>query len=99
MRAAAGEAGNRPLDWSNAGKIPFAFRALIEKTARAGTNKKWKRMTALLVANSQITASLPPFWPVRQNSLPADPEMGQEMRDLVEQCPFDFSRVVVELWI
>jgi hypothetical protein len=56
-------------------------------------------MTALLVANPQIAASLPPFNAMRQNPAPASTKLRQDMGQLVLQSSLDFRRMMNELRI
>jgi len=56
-------------------------------------------MTALLIANSKIAASLPPFHAMRQNPAPAGPKLREDMSQLVSQSSLDFRRMMYELGI
>ena len=91
MRAATGQTCNRAFDPVHARKIAMAMWTAVKITP--GTLTDWERqiMTAVLVANSEITASLPPFNAMRQNPAPTSAELGKEMGQLVAQSSIDFA--------
>ena len=51
-------------------------------------------MTALLVCDSQIAASLSPLGAVWQNSASPRTELSEDMSKLVAQRTIDFDRIV-----
>jgi hypothetical protein len=56
-------------------------------------------VTALLVANPEIAASLPPFNAMWQSPVPACTKLRQNMRQFVLQSSFDFGWIMNELGI
>src|SRR6476660_3128217 len=65
MRAATGQTSDCSFDFAYARESAPAIRATVDETSRITLRRKRQRMTALLVCDSQITASLLPLGSVR----------------------------------
>ena len=94
MRAAACQAGNGAFNPPHTGKIALAIWTTINEARRKTFSRKREIMTTLLVRNSQIATSLPPFDTVRQNPPPARTKLRENMRQFVAQGAIDFGRMV-----
>jgi len=53
-------------------------------------------MTALLVGDSQVAASLPPLDAMRQDAAPACAKLSKNMREFMSQSAIDFRRMLKE---
>jgi len=91
MRAATGQTCDCMFDPAHARKI--ASTTWTPVNIGPSTFPDWERqiMTALLVANSKIAASLPPFNAMWQNPAPARMKLSQDMGQLVTQRSIDFG--------
>jgi len=65
MRAATGQTSDCAFDLADAREIAPTIRATVNETPRITLRRKRQRMTALLVCDSQIAASLLPLGSVR----------------------------------
>ena len=65
MCAAAGQTGDCAFDLTDPSEIAPAIRTTIDETRRITLRRERQRMTALLIRDSQITASLLPLGSVR----------------------------------
>ena len=54
-------------------------------------------MTALLIGDCQIVASLSPFGSVRQDASPASAKLSENVSEFVSQSPIDFVRMLKQL--
>ena len=97
VRSAAGQACHRTAYPADAGKFLVAIWALINKTRHVLSCRKWKIMTALLIGDCQIVASLSPFGSVRQDASPASAKLSENMSKFVSQSPIDFVRMLKQL--
>ena len=99
MRAATGQTCNCTFDPAHTRKIAPATWTPVK--IAPSTFADWERqlVTALLVANPKIAASLPPFDAMRQNPAPARTKLRHDMRQFVLQSSLDFGRMMNELGI
>src|SRR5262249_44333298 len=91
VRAAACKAGDSAAHAQNARKFLATNWAPINETRHVLSRRKRKIMAALLVGDSQIAASLPPFGSVRQNAVTASTKLRKNMSEFVSQSAIDFS--------
>ena len=99
MRAATGQTCNCTFDPAHPPKIAPATWTPVKIAPSTFADWEWEIMTALLVANSKIAASLPLFNAMRQNPAPAGTKLRQDMRQLVLQRSLDFARMMNQLGI
>jgi len=99
MCAATGQTCNCTFNPTHARKIALAIWTPVKIAPSTFADWEWKIMTALLIANPKIAASLPPFSAMRQNPAPSRTKLRQDMRQLVLQRSLDFGRMMNELGI
>ena len=96
MRAAAGQAGNRPPDAPGTWEIPFAIRAFIVKTPGAPADQEGQIVAARFIRDREIAAGLTPFLAVRQNAPTARAELGKQMGQLMPKRALELFRSVLD---
>ncbi|HZA37987.1 MAG TPA: hypothetical protein VE486_02490 [Candidatus Baltobacteraceae bacterium] len=99
MRATAGQTCHCAFDPTHARKIAPATWTPVKITPSTFADWEWEIMTALLVANSEIAASLQPFNTMRQNPAPAGTKLREDVGQLMSQSSLDFRGMMNELWI
>ena len=99
MRAATDQTCNRAFDPAHTRKIAPATWTPVEIAPSTFTDWERQIVTALLVANPEIAASLPPFNAMWQSPVPACTKLRQNMRQFVLQSSVDLSRMMNELGI
>jgi|SRR6266508_3603385 len=99
MGTATGQTCNGTFDLAHARKITTAIWTRIKIASYAFADREWKVMTALLVANPKIAASLPPFKAMWQDPASARTKLRQDVRQLVPQSSLDFGGMMNEVGI
>jgi len=73
--------------------------APINETRHVLSCRKRQIVAALLIGDSKLAASLPPFGSVRQNSATASAKLSENMSEFVSQSAIDFSGMFKQLRI
>ena len=97
MRAAPGKTCHSAHDPTDPGKIALALRTFVHVLPSAFVDFEGKIVAALLVGDSQIAASLPPFGSVGQDAATASAKLSENMSKFVSQSAIDFVRMLKEL--
>jgi hypothetical protein len=92
--AAAGKTGDRAAHPADPRELLAAIRTAIDESRCVSSRRKWQIVTALLVSDPQIGASLPPLRAMSQNPSSASAKLGKNMCQLVPQGPIDFGRML-----
>jgi len=99
MRAATGQTGDRAARAADSPKLLTTIRTAIDEPRGVSSRRKRQIVTALLIANPKVTASLPPFNAMRQNPAPTRTKLREDMRQFVLQSSLDFGWMMNELGI
>ena len=91
MHPATGQTRNCTFDTAHARKIALAMWTPVKVAPSTFADGEREIMTALLVANPKIAASLPPFNAMGQNPAPTRTKLRQNMRQLMPQSPINFD--------
>jgi hypothetical protein len=91
MLSAAGKTGDSAIYSTRPKKIALATRTFVQVSPSAFGNGKRQIMTALLIADFQIAASLPPLRAVWKNAAPTAAKLCENMRQLMKQSTLDFG--------
>src|SRR5205807_9671728 len=97
MRAATGKTCDSAHNPTDPGKIALALRTFVHVPPSAFADLERKTVAALLVGDSQIAASLPPFGSVWRDAAPASPKLSGTMSGFVSQRSIDFSGMLKSL--
>ena len=77
----------------HARKFLFAAGTAINESRGVSSRRERQMMTALLVADFQVMASLPPLVAMRQDSATPGAKLGKNMRQFMSQSAIDFGRM------
>ncbi len=91
-----GETRDCAAHTSHARKFLPTIRTAIDKSRRISSRRERQVMTALLVCDSQVAASLPPLGAMRRDAVPARPKLSHKMGKFMSQSAIDFGRIVKE---
>jgi len=83
MRAATGKTCDSAHNPTDPGKISLALRTFVHVPPSAFADFERKIVAALLVGDSQIAASLPPFGSVWQDAATGSAKLSENMSDFV----------------
>jgi hypothetical protein len=97
MLAAAGQTRDRAFDPAHARKIALTMWAFVQVPPSAFASWERQIMTALLVRDSQVAASLPPLDTMGQDASPARAELSKNMSQFMTQRAINFRRMLKQL--
>jgi hypothetical protein len=99
MRVATSETRNGAFYSTRPGKIALTMWTSVQVAPSAFVDGERKIMTAPLVRDSQVAASLSPVGAVRQDQAPTGAKLGEDMSQFMAQGAIDFGRMLNELRI
>jgi len=86
--AAAGQTRDRAPDSAHPWKIASAIWAFVKESPNSRRHRERQVVTALLMADTEFVARLPPFFSVRRDAAPPRPELSEQM------CEFMAKRAI-----
>src|SRR4029077_15341611 len=89
MFSAASKTRDRAANPADARKFFSAIRTTINVARRKTFRRERQIVTTRFVGDSQIATSPPPLRSVRRDAASADPQLREEMRQLMPQRPID----------
>jgi hypothetical protein len=90
VRSAAGQARDWARDPPHTREIALTMWTLVQ-AASAFASCERQIMTALLAADSQIAASLPPLCAMGQDAAPTGAKLSEDMRQFMAEGAIDFG--------
>jgi len=85
--SAANQAGDCTANATDPRKLALAVTATIKKTTCDAPSRQRQFVAGALAIEPEIPAGPTPFRAVREDSMPASPELGEQMSQLVAQGP------------